>query len=177
MSEIIKNLSLDSDTFEQAKNDFDLLLRNTIAAMIDGKGDEAKIKLEMSVKLQPGETVDHEVTAYKATREIIRPTFEHKVSVSMQYKDEKKGSLQGDYELVWDEQLVRYVLRAISDGRTSLFDNDRQKDNNDINIVVVGGELPEPKENPHDDVVDADFEDVPPDDYPYEDPEGDKNNG
>ena len=117
-------LSMSDDTFAAMKADFDSVLNDTIINMEDKKADLAELTLKLKIILSEAETVDEEVVAYEAMREIIKPKFEHKISSVMQIKDSRNGKLDGDYELVYDRETGRYKLRELTHGQTSLFDQE-----------------------------------------------------
>lgn len=117
-------LSMSDDTFAAMKADFDSVLNGTIGNMEDKDADIAEITLKLKITLAEAETTDEEVVNYEATREIIKPKFEHKISSVMQVKDSRSGKLEGDYELVYDRQTGRYKLRELTNGQTSFFDQE-----------------------------------------------------
>ena len=112
-------LSLDGDTFEALKQDFDSILTRTISNMESKSADEATITLKLNISLEKEHTF-----ALDSDEEIVRPDFKHVISSVMQVKDKKSGSLSGDYELVWDEEESKYVMKKIKDDQISLFDED-----------------------------------------------------
>lgn len=123
-------LSLNSDTFESMKEDFDTILLRTIDNMESRGADEATItlKLGISFEKEPQKFSDTE----EDEKEIIKPTFKHDVSTVIQVKGKKSGSLSGDYELVWDEEEKKHVLVRISDNQMSLFDEEETEGNEEI---------------------------------------------
>lgn len=117
-------LTLKSDTFNALTSDFDTMLRQTIETMERKEGETAEMTVKLKITLTKDEAPDLGVTAYAATREVVKPKFEHTINSVMTYKDKKSGTLSGDYELVWDRNLCKYVLRPIDNGQTSMFDKD-----------------------------------------------------
>ena len=117
-------LSMSDDTFAAMKADFDSVLNGTITNMEDKDAEIAEITLKLKITLVEAETADEEVVNYEATREIIKPKFEHKISSVMQVKDSRSGKLDGDCELVYDRAAGRYKLRELTHGQTSLFDQE-----------------------------------------------------
>ena len=116
----IKNameLSLNGDTFAALKEDFDSILAQTLSNMESKGADEAVITLKLGVSLEKQSFVRN-----KEPEELTKPSFKHDISSVMQVKNKKSGSLSGDYELVWDEEEMKYVMRRISNGQMSLFD-------------------------------------------------------
>lgn len=116
----IKNameLSLNGDTFAALKEDFDSILAQTLGNMESKGADEAVITLKLSVSLEKQSFVRNE-----EPEELTKPSFKHDISSVMQVKNKKSGSLSGDYELVWDEDEKKYVMRKITNGQLTLFD-------------------------------------------------------
>lgn len=118
----IKNameLSLNGDTFAALKEDFDSILAQTLGNMESKGADEAVITLKLGVSLEKQSFVRNE-----EPEELTKPSFKHDISSVMQVKNKKSGSLSGDYELVWDDDEKKYVMRKITNGQLTLFDED-----------------------------------------------------
>lgn len=141
-------LSLKSDTFSALKEDFDSILGRTISNMQMKCAEDATITLKLQVSLENtmanirGENTD-----------ITRPSFKHDISSVMQVKDKKSGALTGDYQLVWDEDEGRYVMKRIDNGQMTLFDENGDIIEADADVVdaeyreVLALEAPEDAEN------------------------------
>lgn len=114
-------LSLNGDTFNTLKSDFDQQLRQLLTEMEKRESEEATISIKIAVSLQPDQARDFEANGYDAMRDIVKPSFKHEVSTVMQVKSKKSGSLGGNFELVWDRELCQYVMREIDNGQTTLF--------------------------------------------------------
>ncbi len=115
-------LSLNGDTFNALKSDYDAMLRQTLTKMEDLKVEDATITVKVAVTLEKDQARDFQANGYDAMRDIVKPTFKHEISTVMQVKDNKSGSLGGTMELVWDQELGQYVMRPIDNGQTTLFD-------------------------------------------------------
>lgn len=112
-------LSLKSDTFSAMQEDFDAILAKTIRNMeMRGAGDAA-ITLKLSIAIEKSTANDA-----NDVRDISRPSFNHEIRSVMQIKDKKAGALTGDYELVWDVDEGKYVMRRIVNEQIGLFDDD-----------------------------------------------------
>lgn len=76
--------------------------------------------------------------------DVLVPKFKHDISFVMQVKDKASGELVGDYQLVWDEDDGKYVIRKIDDGQTSMFDQDDEPIGKfvDADYKVVDEEAP-----------------------------------
>lgn len=117
-------LSLNGDTFEALKADFDTILNNTLRNM-DRKGaDTAEISIKLKVSLDKDEVPDFNSVVEGDTRPIIKPSFEHNIQSVMTIKDKKAGILSGEYELVWDPTDMKFKMKKIDNGQTSLFDEE-----------------------------------------------------
>ena len=144
-------LSLDGDTFNAFKQDFNQMLRQLLSEMEKRESEEATISMKMTVSLTKDQERDFEVAAYEAMKDITKPTFKHEISTVMQVKNKKTGSMGGTMKLVWDRDLCQYVMQEIDNGQTSLFDNEvvaeeeEEKDPGLGDFVVMGGELPPAK--------------------------------
>ncbi len=140
-------MSLNGDTFNALKTDFDQMLRKLLSGMEKFECEEATLNIKVGVKLEKDQARDFEVHEYEAMRDIVKPTFKHEISSAMQVKDKKTGILSGNYELVWDRESGRYVMRNIDDGQMTLFDTEGD------NVI----QMPEPPALPAGTVIDADY--------------------
>lgn len=114
-------LSLNGETFNGFKTDFDQVLRQLLTEMEKQESEEAVITVKMTVQLKPDQARDFLANGHDAMRDITKPTFKHDISSVLQVKQKKSGSLGGDMELVWDRELHQYSLRPIDNGQTSIF--------------------------------------------------------
>ncbi len=119
-------LSLNGDTFNALKSDFDQQLRQLLTEMEKRESEEATINIKIAVSLQPDQARDFQANGYDAMRDIVKPSFKHEVSTVMQVKSKKSGSLGGNFELVWDRELCQYVMREIDNGQVTLFDKEEE---------------------------------------------------
>lgn len=128
-------LSLNGDTFNGFKSDFDQLLRQLITEMEKRESEDATISVKFSVKLAPDQARDFQANGYDGMRDIIKPSFKHEISTVMQVKNKKSGNVGGNMELAWDKNLHQYIMRPIDNGQTTFFDEDG---NNTAEYVVAG---------------------------------------
>lgn len=132
------NLSLSGDTFAILKEQFDSVLARTVGNMQMKGADDATITLKLSISLEKENRNTPE-----GSIEATIPKFKHDISSVMQVKDKVSGELVGDYQLVWDEDEQKYVMRKIDNGQTTLFDDDEPNGKFvDADYQPVG-ELPE----------------------------------
>lgn len=116
-------LSLNGSTFSTLKDDFDSILATTLGNMERKGADEAVITLKLGVSLEK-----QSIQRNGEPANLTKPTFKHDISSVMQVKNKKSGSLSGDYELVWDEEEKRYVMRKITNGQVTMFDEDEENE-------------------------------------------------
>lgn len=160
-------LTLENEAFNSLKTDFNQVLRRTLANMERKESEQAELTVKLKISLEKDTTPDFDEKRYNTVRDIVRPTFTHKVSSVMQMKFEESGIWGGNYELIWDEVSGDYVLRPINDNQLSIFDEN--------------GEAKEPlcleasEEKSVQEVVDPDYREVEKnnalDNYDYEEPD------
>lgn len=122
-------LSLSSDTFQALKEDFDSILSRTIGNMEMRNADSATITLKLGIDLDKETVVSGD-----SSHEVTKPTFKHDISSVMQVKDKKSGALSGDYELVWNPEEGKYIMRRIDNGQTSMYDGDDPIDDDCVEL-------------------------------------------
>ena len=162
-------LSMQHDTFNALKADMDMVLKTTLSNMELKGSDKAKMTVTVDISLDMDSAPDHSFSAYETTRNVIIPTFKHKVSSVMQIKSEKTGVLGGEFELVWDGENGQYLLRELTNGQRSFYDDDNDEEPQGNVISITGraaAQLPPPAE-------DVEYIDLEPDDYSYDEPEDD----
>ena len=138
------NLSLRGDTFSAMKSDFDDILGRTIGNMEMKGANVAVVTIKLDIELE--KTGRNTPSGYA---DVVVPKFKHNISSVMQVKDKVSGQLSGDYQLVWDEETKKYVMREIDIGQESLFDGeagDSGAVDADYRIVPDDGVLPENKD-------------------------------
>lgn len=169
MNQAIMPLSLNGDTFEGLKKDFDQILHNTLTNMQTKNADSAElnIKLKISTKKENNATQGQ-------VRTLTIPSFEHSVQSILQIKNKKGGSMGGNYELVLDEQTGDYVMKFISDGQVSLYEEEEEFDYNILNVEpeeqvshLQGQSIPALMEST------SNLGEEPDDEYDYDEMEGD----
>ena len=149
-------LSLNGDTFNGLKTDFDTLLRQLLNEMENRDEEEASITIKVGVKLERDKARDFQANGYDAMRDIIKPTFKHDISTVMQVKNKKSGTLGGAMEMVWDRELCQYVMRPIDNGQVSMFDESDNKATDDER----NGNTPPALPGHSDKIIDFDYEAV-----------------
>lgn len=121
---------------------FDAVLQKTLKAMEAYREKDGEITVKLKVSLMEEMAPDNDQSAYEAMREVIIPSFSFTVSSVLSIKDSRKGSSGGDYELIWDSEENRYLVKLIDAGQTSLFD-EGMKITSDGAGTVVNIEFPQ----------------------------------
>lgn len=120
----IKNyeeITLGSDTFAQIRENFDLLLQRLFQKMQQNNSDEGSITLKVDINI----ITDYVPDENGKSQRIDKPVIKHKVSTTVPVKDSFDGKKDTGMELVYDEELARYVLKYVSvGGQRSIFDDD-----------------------------------------------------
>ncbi|MHC1714927.1 MAG: hypothetical protein AB9858_04935 [Acidaminococcaceae bacterium] len=117
-------LDINEDTFNALKGDFNRILQKTLDNMERQENEVAEIKLSLKIRLTKQEAQDFKA-AYDAYRDVIVPKFTHKITSEFKTKEEASGLLgTGEQELVWDPNLMKYVMRPIFDGQGDLFEDE-----------------------------------------------------
>lgn len=117
----LHELSIQSDSFDALRADFDHVLKKTLFNMREQRSPTARISLKLDIELTKDMVDDVNSAEPGKKRWIDRPRFEHKVSSVMQIKSEQTGEFDEAYELVYDESKMRYLMVPITDAQTSLF--------------------------------------------------------
>ena len=125
MSDKTYVLSLSADTFNAFKLDFDSSLQRLLQKMDKLQSDSASINCKISVALTPASEWNFDAAREGNTVQVMKPSFSHEISTEIKVKDKTTGNLSGNRKLVWDEELMEYVMKDIDDGQTSLFDTEQ----------------------------------------------------
>lgn len=127
MNRIDNGLNIDSKVFSSMKESFNAMLKSTLMSMEKYKSNEAKITITLGIDLVDSHVQDTTRPQYYAERDVIIPTFQHKVTSAISIKDEIKGKTGGTgYELVYDRDTRSYYMIASKDyNQISMFDADQ----------------------------------------------------
>lgn len=143
MSDKTYVLSLSADTFNAFKMDFDSALQRLLQKMDRLQSDSASINCKISVALTPAPERNFDATQEGDTVQVMKPSFSHEISTEIKVKDKTTGNLSGNRKLVWDEELMEYVMKDIDDGQTSLFDTVQSRQNAAPPVEQEPPQLPE----------------------------------
>lgn len=180
--ENIRDLFLEDETFEDARNKFNTVLQRLFRSMIDTESNEGSITLKMDVTMQTEFIPNHDPDIKGESRCVRLPQFAYKVSSSITVKDEQKGNKNPQMELVWDDKQQKYVLQYVANTeQRSIFDKDFQEEMNGgsdqegietsperdyLNVKQIAGPvadegaLPGDVTDPDSDAIDGDYREV-----------------
>lgn len=119
-----EELTLESDIFAQARENFDVLLQRLFRSMQKNNSDEGSITMKVDLEMSKDWVPDGE----GGSIEINKPVLKHKVSIAVPVKSHLDSKKDTGMNLVWDEELKRYVLKYINaGGQRSIFDPDYEE--------------------------------------------------
>ena len=87
--ENIRDLFLEDETFEDARNKFNTVLQRLFRSMIDTESNEGSITLKMDVTMQTEFIPNHDPDIKGESRCVRLPQFAYKVSSSITVKGRK----------------------------------------------------------------------------------------
>lgn len=126
-----EEMTLESDTFQAARETFNLMLQKLFKKMEQSDMDEGSIDLKISIELNEDYVPQDDGTTVR----IKKPLIKHKISTVVPVKDSMDGKRDTGMCLVYDENLKRYVLKYVSTGgQMNIFDMEQQAEN-DADIV------------------------------------------
>lgn len=96
--ENIRDLFLEDETFEDARNKFNTVLQRLFRSMIDTESNEGSITLKMDVSMQTEFIPNHDPDVEGESRQIRLPQFAYKVSSSITVKDEQRSIFDKDFQ-------------------------------------------------------------------------------
>lgn len=125
MQDFVKKLDFDSDTFENIKKDMNFILQRLICNMQEKECSEGSITLKLDVEFSREYIPNFNPDVSGESRQMTKPKFTHKVTSQMQVKGEKKGSLDTEMELFFNQATGQYELRPVADtSQKTIFDSD-----------------------------------------------------
>lgn len=134
LSDNFKELTLDSDIFEDAKNTFEVVLQKLLKNMTDSRSEAGSITLKIDVEM---------ITMEDKTKgeEIRIPAFEYKVNSQMAIKNEQKGSNNPNMELVFDKDKMAFVLQYIDGAKQrTVWDVENDAEENETALLEDKGQ-------------------------------------
>lgn len=119
-----EEMKIEGDVFATARENFDLLMQRLFASMEKNNSDEGSITLKVDLQMKQ----DWVPNGEGGSVEVNKPVIKHKVTIAVPVKDSMDSKKDTGMNLVWAEELNRYVLRYINEGgQQSLFDPDYEQ--------------------------------------------------
>ena len=118
-------LNIESDAFKSMRVDFDKVLKKTLYNMTAKESNSAELTIKVKVDLLPTKTVGY-TDGKESINEYLKPTFTHKINSVMTTKLEESGIFNGEYALVWDEDLQDYVAKPVGVQQTTIFNDEEE---------------------------------------------------
>lgn len=123
-----RELKIEAETFEKMRNDANYILQRALGAMKEKESMEGKVTIALDIKMVPEYIANYDPNIEGKTRKILKPKFEHKVTSAINIKNEKKGNIEPEMAMVWDEESQSYVLAYVNNTeQRSMFDTDFQQ--------------------------------------------------
>lgn len=125
MSDFVKELNFDGDTFNDMKRDMNFVLQRLLGNMQEKECQEGTLTLKLDVSLTREYVPNYNPNIPGESREIAKPKFSHKVTSQMKVEDMKKGNLDTEMELFLNDETGEYEMRPVADTtQRSIFDAD-----------------------------------------------------
>lgn len=163
MSDYVKHLNFESDTFSDMKRDMNFVLQRLLGNMQEKGATEGSMTLKVDISLMNEYIPNYDPEVEGESRKISKPKFKHKVTSAVQIKDEKSGNLDTEMELTFDEESGEYVMQPVANTeQRTIFDKDFQDNMNSPEQAEEDKpagipQLPGPEE---DNVIDGDYKEV-----------------
>ena len=163
MSDYVKHLNFESDTFSDMKRDMNFVLQRILGNMQEKGATEGSMTLKVDISLANEYITNYDPEVEGESRKISKPKFKHKVTSAVQIKDEKSGNLDTEMELTFDEESGEYVMQPVANTeQRTIFDKDFQDNMNspeqeEEDKPAGIPQLPGPEE---DNVIDGDYKEV-----------------
>lgn len=163
MSDYVKHLNFESDTFSDMKRDMNFVLQRLLGNMQEKGATEGSMTLKVDISLTNEYIPNYVPEVEGESRKISKPKFKHKVTSAVQIKDEKSGNLDTEMELTFDEESGEYVMQPVANTeQRTIFDKDFQDNMNSPEQAEEDKpagipQLPGPEE---DNVIDGDYKEV-----------------
>lgn len=163
MSDYVKHLNFESDTFSDMKRDMNFVLQRLLGNMQEKGATEGSMTLKVDISLTNEYIPNYDPEVEGESRKISKPKFKHKVTSAVQIKDEKSGNLDTEMELTFDEESGEYVMQPVANTeQRTIFDKDFQDNMNSPERAEEDKpagipQLPGPEE---DNVIDGDYKEV-----------------
>lgn len=117
MENNVVGFNIESEAFEPFRIDFNGTMNEALNTMVLKGTEEAIVNARLKIKLERMNKIDGMGTV----RDVLVPSVIHNVKYGVKVEGGIVGGLQGEWELVADNN-GRYGLRPIDDGQMSIDD-------------------------------------------------------
>ena len=105
MSEFVKELNFDCDTFSGMKRDMNFVLQRLIGNMQEKGCQNGTLTLKLDVSLIREFVPNYNPEIPGESREIAKPKFDHQVTSQMKVEDKKKGKTKIDKQFEYNSYI------------------------------------------------------------------------
>lgn len=114
-----QEITMESESFSRIREKFNLLLQKLFQKMEQNHSDEGSINMKVDVLMAKSFIPDEDGNS----REVHKPVLKYKINTQVPVRDGFDGKNDTEMELVFDEELQRFVLKYVSEGgQQSFFD-------------------------------------------------------
>lgn len=120
MTEYDQRVTIEGESFMQMRADANVVLQKLLKNMVEKETNEGSLTIKVDVNLVTEWVpipIEKRIIGGPESRMVLRPRFEHKISSTMQIKDNANGKYTSELmELVFDEFTGQYILTPVKDG-------------------------------------------------------------
>jgi len=147
-NDFIKKLDFDGDTFETMKKDMNFVLQRLLGNMVEYGTTDGTMTVKIDIHFKKEFIPNYDPNIEGESREISKPDFDHKITSSVKINDEKKGTLDTEMELYFNEETGSYEMKPVANtSQRSIFDADfkevnvpeEEKDENIVEGTAIEG--------------------------------------
>ena len=170
MTDYDQKAVIEGEAFEQMRNDANRVLQRLLKNMVEKDTGEGTMTIKIDVTFLPEYItipVEMRTEASGESRKALKPQFKHKISSTMQVRDDASGRCRNEtMELVWDKDTESYILTPVTgEEQMNIFDVMKQEETQPFMPLPGPGQeeaagAPATDETDEDDVIDAGFREV-----------------
>ena len=127
MTEYDQRAVIEGEQFVQMRADSNRVLQKLLKNMVEKNTNDGTLTIKIDVSfVQEFVPIPHEQRKENGpeSRRVLKPQFKHKISSTMQVKDDASGNSKNEtMELVWDEETGSYILTPVTgEQQMNIFD-------------------------------------------------------
>ena len=156
-----QKITIEGKALENMRNDANMAIQRLLRNMAQKNSFDGKLTIGIDIKLiQEFVPIPPEQRTETSgeTRSVLKPVFDHKISSTVQIKDDAKGKFFSEMlEMVYDETTGEYVLVPVTG----------EEQMNIYDVLPENADAPEEKKEvkqltgpTEDDAIDAEYEEV-----------------